>query len=222
MKFASRFMWLTTLCVGATGGLLASLVGWPLPWVIGSLVLIIIVRCCGWLVPEIPEGRKVGQLIVAIVFKRFNLPNPWTFGPFLVCAIVVGGADLHMSMPVWLSSAGQLMVGCALGINFDRSFFRRAPRFLCNVLLLLTGSILATAMMAWLLGQAVDVAWLSLALGMMPGSAPEMSLTAAALNLSVTLVTAMQILRMIFIQAATLPLYRLSERWGRRCAPVAQ
>src|SRR5471032_1400060 len=66
MKFASRFMWLTTLCVGATGGLLASLVGWPLPWVIGSLVLIIIVRCCGWLVPEIPEGRKVGQLIVAI------------------------------------------------------------------------------------------------------------------------------------------------------------
>jgi uncharacterized membrane protein AbrB (regulator of aidB expression) len=35
-----------------------------------------------------------------------------------------------------------------------------------------------------------------------------MSLTAEALNLAVTLVTAMQIIRMVLIQAATLPLYR--------------
>ncbi|MNY79753.1 putative ammonia monooxygenase [compost metagenome] len=57
----------------------------------------------------------------------------------------------------------------------------------------------------------MGISWLSLALGMMPGSAPEMSLTAEALNLSVTLVTAMQIIRMVIVQAAALPLYRWLE-----------
>lgn len=332
------FPWLPTLLFGALGGGLASLIGWPLPWVIGSLAMVILVRCCGWQVPEIPHGRKGGQLIVAIaigchftrdvmyqvfgnlgivavaivltlllalisirlmhgwgtrfstayfalmpanstemvhlarqrgadagfvaaahsvrlllillgvpiaasfavphavhaavqpvlwgwllaifplgwlmaqLFKKTGLPNPWTFGPFLVCAVVVGGMNLHMSMPGWLSACGQLMVGCALGINFDRAFFRRAPAFLLKVLLLLAGSVAATAAVAWLAGYLMGVSWLSLALGMMPGSAPEMSLTAEALNLSVTLVTAMQIIRMVVVQVATLPVYGWLER----------
>jgi membrane AbrB-like protein len=332
---------LATLIAGILGGALASWIGWPLPWVIGSLAMVMAVRCCGWRVPDIPHGRKAGQLIVAtaigchftvnvmhevavhlgavtmaiamtlllallgirllyswgiglstayfalmpanstemihlarqrgadagfvaaahslrlllillgvplaasfaaphaihalaqpviwgwlltilplgllmaMLFKRLDLPNPWTFGPFLVCAVVVGGADLHMSMPGWLSACGQLLVGCALGVNFDRAFFRRAPAFMLKVLLLLSGSIIATAAVAWLMGEWLDIGWLSLALGMMPGSAPEMSLTAEALNLAVTLVTAMQIIRMILIQAATLPVYRWMEK---RCS----
>lgn len=323
-----------TLLVGLLGGGLASLVGWPLPWVIGPLGMVMAVRCCGWLLPEIPHGRKAGQLLVAtaigchftlsvmhevfsnlsivavaiactlvlallsvlilcrwgvsystayfalmpanstemihlarqrgadagfvaaahslrlllillgvplavsfaaphtvhatalpvvwgwlltlmplgllaaLVFKRFGLPNPWTFGPFLVCALAVPGADLHMRMPGWLSACDQLMIGCALAINFDRAFFRRAPGFMCKVLSLLAGSVIATAAVAWALGWMLGVSWLSLTLGMMPGSAPEMSLTAEALGLAVTLVTAMQIIRMVLVQAATLPLYR--------------
>lgn len=65
------------------------------------------------------------------------------------------------------------------------------------------------ALVAWALGAGLGVPWLSLALGMMPGSAPEMSLTAEALGLAVALVTAMQVIRMLLIQAACLPLYRL-------------
>ncbi|OLF52929.1 AbrB family transcriptional regulator [Pseudomonas chlororaphis] len=330
--------WLATLCLGAVGGWLASKVGWPLPWVIGSLLSVLASRCGGYLVPEVPRGRQLGQLIVAVtigchftwpvlqqvfmnlgvivtailltlllavlsvlvlyrwgvafataffalmpanstemvhlgrqrqgdasfiaaahsirlllillavpaaatfsgshaimaakapvlwpwlatillagwlvalVFKRFDLPNPWTFGPFLVCAIVVGGNDLSVSMPDWMSGFGQLLIGCALGSTFDRSFFRRAPAFLSKVLLLLIGSVIATAAAAWLLGRLLGIPSLSLALGMMPGSAPEMSLTAEALGLSVTLVTAMQIIRMVLIQSACLPLYGWLER----------
>lgn len=331
------FQWMPTLLFGVLGGGLAGLIGWPLPWVIGSLAMVILVRCFGWRIPEIPHGRKAGQLIVAIaigchftpdvmhqvfvnlgivavaivltlmlalisirllhgwgtgfstayfallpanstemvhlarergadtgfvaaahsvrlllillgiplaaslatphaahvalqpvlwgwlliifplgwlmakLFKKVGLPNPWAFGPLLVCAMVVGGMDLRMSVPGWLSACGQLMVGCALGINFDRAFFRRAPAFLLKVLLLLAGSVVATTAVAWLAGYLMGISWLSLALGMMPGSAPEMSLTAEALNLSVTLVTAMQIIRMVIVQAAALPLYRWLE-----------
>ncbi|NWA66313.1 AbrB family transcriptional regulator [Pseudomonas reactans] len=330
--------WLFTLIIGALGGSLASWAGWPLPWVIGSLVAVMLIRCAGSLVPEIPHGRQAGQLIVAVAigchftlpvmqqvaahlglivtavlltlvlalcsvlilhrwgvpfstaffalmpanssemvhlgrqrqgdtsfiaaahsirlllilltvpavatfgmppvaahaplpviwpwlifilavgwlaalgFKQCKLPNPWTFGPFLICAVGVGCNHLSMSMPGWLSGSGQLLIGCALGVAFDRSFFQRAPGLLGKVLLLLTGSVIASALAAWALGAGLGMPWLSLALGMMPGSAPEMSLTAEALGLAVTLVTAMQVIRMLLIQAACLPLYRLLDR----------
>lgn len=330
--------WLFTLIIGALGGSLASWAGWPLPWVIGSLVAVMLTRCAGSLVPEIPHGRQAGQLIVAVAigchftlpvmqqvaahlgliitavlltlvlalcsvlllhrwgvpfstaffalmpanssemvhlgrqrqadtsfiaaahsirlllilltvpavatfgmppvvahaplpvvwpwlifilgvgwlaalgFKQCKLPNPWTFGPFLICAVGVGCNHLSMSMPGWLSGSGQLLIGCALGVAFDRSFFQRVPGLLGKVLLLLTGSVIASALAAWALGAGLGMPWLSLALGMMPGSAPEMSLTAEALGLAVTLVTAMQVIRMLLIQAACVPLYRLLDR----------
>lgn len=342
-----RPYWFVTLFVGALGGGLASWAGWPLPWVIGALLAVMITRCAGGPIPEIPHGRKVGQWIVAVAigchftlpvmqqvaahlglvvmavlltlvlalcsvqvlrrwgvpfgtaffalmpanstemvhlgrqrqadtsfiaaahsirlllillavpalatlgvpdalvraplpviwpwlifilamgglaalaFKRCNLPNPWTFGPFLICAVGVGCNNLSMSMPGWLSGGGQLLIGCALGVAFDRGFFRRAPGFLLKVLLLLAASIVVTALVAWGLGVWLGMPWLSLALGMMPGSAPEMSLTAEALGLAVTLVTAMQVIRMLLIQAMCLPLYHLLARGLRVQAPAS-
>ena len=345
MMLNLRQYWLVTLMVGALGGSLASWAGWPLPWVIGALVAVLLTRCAGGQVPEVPYGRQAGQVIVAVAigchftlpvmqqvaahlglimlavsltlvlalgsvlilhrwgvplgtaffalmpanssemvhlgrqrqadagfiaaahsirlllilltvpavvtfgvphvaaqpalpviwpwlvfilatgwlaalgFKQCNLPNPWTFGPFLICAVGVGCNNLSMSMPGWLSGTGQLLIGCALGVAFDRSFLRRAPGFLSKVLLLLAGSVMATALAAWALGTWLEMPWLSLALGMMPGSAPEMSLTAEALGLAVTLVTAMQVIRMLLIQAACLPLYRLLTRAPQVQAP---
>ena len=339
--------WLFTLIIGALGGSLASWAGWPLPWVIGSLVAVMLTRCAGGLVPEIPHGRQAGQLIVAVAigchftlpvmqqvvahlglivtavmltlvlalcsvlilyrwgvtfgtaffalmpanssemvhlgrqrqadtsfiaaahslrlllilltvpavatfgmpavtahapmpviwpwlifilamswlaalgFKQCKLPNPWTFGPFLICAVGVSCNQLSMSMPGWLSGSGQLLIGCALGVAFDRSFMRRAPGLLAKVMLLLTASVVTTALAAWALGTGLGMPWLSLALGMMPGSAPEMSLTAEALGLAVTLVTAMQVIRMLLIQAACLPLFRLLDRAPQVQAPAS-
>lgn len=341
-----RQHWLVTLIVGITGGVLANWAGWPLPWVIGSLVCVMLTRCAGGLLPEIPHGRQAGQLIVAVAigchftlpvmqqvaahlglimtavlltlvlalcsvlilhrwgvplgtaffalmpanssemvhlgrerqadtsfiaaahsirlllillavpaavtfgmpavtvpaplpviwpwlvfillmgwlaalgFKQCKLPNPWTFGPFLICAVGVGCNNISMSMPGWLSGSGQVLIGCALGVAFDRGFFRRAQGQLGKVMLLLAGSVTTTALAAWALGAGLGVPWLSLALGMMPGSAPEMSLTAQALGLAVTLVTAMQMIRMLLIQAMCLPLYRWLSTGSRKYGPA--
>ena len=57
--------WWATPLIGALGGWLATLANWPLPWMIGSLLAVIAVRCSGWLVSEVPRGRQVGQWIVA-------------------------------------------------------------------------------------------------------------------------------------------------------------
>ncbi|SDH74935.1 hypothetical protein SAMN05216588_10747 [Pseudomonas flavescens] len=59
--------YLGTPLVGATGALIASAVGWPLPWMIGSLVAVILVRCTtAWQLQALPGGRKFGQWIIGI------------------------------------------------------------------------------------------------------------------------------------------------------------
>lgn len=56
--------WLTPLA-GAAGGALASLIGWPLPWMVGSLLAVILLRCLGGLdLREVPGARKGGQWLV--------------------------------------------------------------------------------------------------------------------------------------------------------------
>lgn len=57
--------WWATPVVGVVGALLASAAHCPLPWIIGSMLAVILVRCCGWAIAEIPNGRKSGQWLIA-------------------------------------------------------------------------------------------------------------------------------------------------------------
>ncbi|WP_068825472.1 AbrB family transcriptional regulator [Pseudomonas sp. BMS12] len=57
--------WLLTPVAGAAGGYLASLIGWPLPWMVGSLLAVILLRCLvGLDLREVPGARKSGQWLV--------------------------------------------------------------------------------------------------------------------------------------------------------------
>lgn len=57
--------WWATPVVGICGAMLAEYAHWPLPWIIGSMLAVIIVRCSGWLIDEIPSGRITGQWMIA-------------------------------------------------------------------------------------------------------------------------------------------------------------
>ncbi|MCI8210248.1 hypothetical protein AUC61_11935 [Pseudomonas sp. S25] len=333
--------WWATPLVGLAGGYLASQVGWPLPWMVGSLLAIILVRCLTpWPLAEIPGGRKCGQWIVGIgiglhftpvvieqvtahfgliflaalitsissvvgvwlmlrtgedrataffssmpggsgemvnlgarngatlssvaagqslrvlmvvlcvpaIFKylmgegtpivhagsvnwlwlavlfplgaavawlwqRLKQPNPWLFGPLLVSAVISVSFDLHIGLPEGSSQIGQWLIGSGLGCHFNRQFFRRAPSFMIRTLLgtALTMSIAALA--ALVLSTATHLDLRSLTLGMMPGGIAEMSLTAEVLQLSVPLVTAMQVMRLLFVLFLAEPIFRY---WNRQ------
>ena len=64
-RLFSALRYLSAPLTGALGGLLASLAGWPLPWMTGSLVAVILLRCSGWQCSPPPGSRQTGQLIVA-------------------------------------------------------------------------------------------------------------------------------------------------------------
>lgn len=333
--------WWATPLVGLAGGYLASQIGWPLPWMIGSLLAIILVRCLTpWQLTEIPGGRKCGQWIVGIgiglhftpivieqvlahfgliffgalvtsvssvvgvwlmrrtgedrataffssmpggsgemvnlgarngaqlssvaaaqslrvlavvlcvpaIFKyllgsgpphlqaatvnwwwlallfpagallawgwqRLKQPNPWLFGPLLLSAAVSVTWDLHIGLPQGGSQIGQWLIGSGLGCHFNRSFFRRAPSFMARTLLGTALTMIIAALAALALSALTHLDLRSLTLGMMPGGIAEMSLTAEVLQLSVPLVTAMQVMRLLFVLFLAEPLFRY---WSRQ------
>jgi membrane AbrB-like protein len=333
--------WWGTPLVGLLGGYLASQVGWPLPWMVGSLLAIILVRCLTpWQLAEIPGGRKCGQWIIGIgiglhftpvvieqvmahlglilfaalitsissvvgvwlmlrtgedrataffssmpggsgemvnlgarngavlssvaagqslrvlavvlcvpaifkylmgegtpvvhagavdwlwlavlfpvgaavayVWQRLKQPNPWLFGPLLVSAAISVMLDLHIALPDGSSQIGQWLIGSGLGCHFNRQFFRRAPSFIGRTLLGTALTMIIAALAAFALSAATHLDLRSLTLGMMPGGIAEMSLTAEVLQLSVPLVTAMQVMRLLFVLFLAEPLFRY---WGRR------
>lgn len=334
-------LYVATGLVGLAGGFAASKVGWPLPWMIGSLLAIILVRCLTpWQLPEIPNGRKCGQWVigigiglhftpavieqvashfvliffsavfttvtsvisvwllrrsgedrataffasmpggsgemvnlgarngavlsqvaaaqslrvlavvlcvpavfkyllgdgvalnhagsvswswlaliaplgiaVALLWRRLRQPNPWLFGPLLVAASVSLATNLQIALPNGASQIGQWLIGSALACHFNREFFRRAPSFLARTLLATALCMAIAALAAWALSVLTALDLRSLTLGMMPGGIAEMSLTAETLQLSVPLVTALQVMRLLLVLFLAEPLFRA---WNAR------
>ncbi len=330
--------WLATPLCGAVGGYLASLAGWPLPWMVGSLLAVILVRCSGWRLTEVPGGRQTGQWLVAsaiglhfsgavleqvlehfaiiligafgtlllsligiallrrgdvdrataffasmpggasemvnlalrhdaqparvaaahslrlllvvlivpalftwslpalpapspaavdwawlalllpagaalaLLWRKLRQPNPWMLGPLSVCALASASLDLHLGLPPGVGQFGQWLIGCSLGCHFDRPFFRNAPDFLARVLVFTLLAMLVAAGLAEGLGWLTGLDRAALMLGMMPGGITELCLTAEALQLSVALVTALQVLRLFLVMFLAEPLFRLWQK----------
>lgn len=333
--------YLGTLLVGVLGGVLAYLIHWPLPWMIGPLVAVILVRCCTpWQLVNVPGGRKLGQWIIGIgiglhfstavveqiaehalvifigalittlgsamgiwllrktgespataffasmpggsaemanlgyrhgadlsrvaaaqslrvvvvvlsvpaIFKfvigdgqlhssiatvdwawlvliftcgglagwglqRINQPNPWMFGPLFVTAPLSALFDLHIALPEGASQLGQLLIGSSLGCYFDRSFFQRAPSFLLRSFIATLLMMVFAALAAVGLGLIATLDIRASILGMMPGGIAEMSLTAEVLQLSVPLVTAMQMLRLLLVMFLAEWVFKRWQKW---------
>ncbi|WP_110973361.1 AbrB family transcriptional regulator [Pseudomonas huaxiensis] len=347
MSESSFRQWWATPLVGLAGGFAASAVGWPLPFMVGSLLAIILVRCLTpWQLAEIPGGRKCGQWVVGIgiglhftphvaeqvashfgliffgalitsfssvvgvwllrrtgedrataffssmpggsgemvnlgarnganlsrvaagqslrvlavvlcvpaafkyllgdgvpiahagavnwawlallfplgalvawTWQRLKQPNPWLFGPLLVAGVASIGWNLHLGLPDGASQIGQWLIGSGLGCHFNRAFFRRAPSFLARTLAATVLTMLIAAIAALALSAATHLDLRSLTLGMMPGGIAEMSLTAETLQLSVPLVTALQMMRLLFVLFLAEPLFRhWDSQFSRRSA----
>ena len=119
-RLRSTLLFLSAPLAGALGGLLASLANWPLPWMTGSLLAVILLRCSGCLCSPPPGSRQTGQLIVA-------------------CAI-----GLHITTPdiaQMLSHLGLIVLGACgtfllslIGINLlTRAGYDRATAYFASM-----------------------------------------------------------------------------------------
>ncbi|MNZ24782.1 putative ammonia monooxygenase [compost metagenome] len=196
------------------------------------LVLLLVPALFGWGLPRLPALPETppdwsalalllpAGLLAALLWRRIGQANPWMLGPLLLCAIASASLDLQLALPGGLALLGQWLLGCALGAHFDRAFFRRAPGFIVRVVIFTLLAMLAAAGFGALLGQLAGGHGRALMLGSMPGGISELGLTAASLQLSVALVSAQQLLRLLLVMLLAEPLYlgwrRLAATRDRR------
>jgi membrane AbrB-like protein len=135
------------------------------------------------------------------LFAKLRIANAWVLGPLLI----VGGltaANLPLtSLPRWLVNGGQLLIGSALGTRFSPSFFRAAPRFLAVSAGATTLTLILCAGFVGALVWLIPIPFASLLLASSPGGMAEMSITAREMHLSVPLVTATHVLRVVLLTA---------------------
>lgn len=145
------------------------------------------------------------------VLALVRAPNAFMLGAlFSVIALTV--CEMNFSaMPPVVSNIGQLLIGCALGGRFERSFLDRVPRFvaatLASILLAIGLAAVLGISLAWAYGLPVP----SVVLATAPGGIAEMCITAKVLQLGVPLVTAAHVTRVIVLVTGTGTLFRVAR-----------
>lgn len=170
------------------------------------------------LVPWLAFGLLLGQVSERLRFHNGCLLMPIFFG----AALTVSGIDLS-AVPHWLIDFAQLMFGLVLGARYERAFFVRYKLFipfaLLNSFFILIASVIAGVALAW----AFSLPLATMIIATSPGGLAEMTITAQALQISVPLVVAFHLFRVVMVNMGTQYFYTTAawmfDRTGRSRKP---
>jgi len=151
----------------------------------------------------------------ALVAQWGGVPNAFVLGSLAVAIPLTASDVVLSSVPAAASATGQLLLGCALGARFDRTFAHGAARFVSAVVASVALAIVLTTGFAFALAGAAGVPTATLVLGLAPGGIAEMCITAKVLQLGVPLVTGFHVTRVIVLLLGTAPLFRALRGWRR-------
>jgi membrane AbrB-like protein len=174
------------------------------------------------LAPWLAVGCVLGE-----VSERFRFNNGYLLMPiFFGAALTVSGFQLS-AVPRWMTEFAQLMFGLVLGARYERAFFARYKLFipfaLLNSFFMLIASVAAGALLAWFF----DLPIATMILATSPGGLAEMTITAQALQISVPLVVAFHLFRVVVVNMGTQHIYSfatalLERRPARRQKRAAE
>lgn len=148
--------------------------------------------------------------------RVLRVPNPFMFGPLLVSSLLAMLDLRFSSMPGWLSNAGQLLLGCALGVRFGRRSLASLPLLAASVVASVVAAMAFSTAVAFAISKATGVPFPTLVLAVAPGGIAEMCITAKVLQLGVPLVTAAHVVRVVVLVSATGWVYQTALRVGSR------
>lgn len=172
-------------------------------------------------VPFEPGGFAIlvgAALTAGFAARRLGAPTPFTLGPLLLTiAVTVAGLQLS-SIPDVLSNAAQVLLGCALGARFDRSFVSSAPRLVMAFVPAIGAMLALAAVVGWLIAITSGAYLGTALLAAAPGGIAEMSITAKVLRIGVAFVTAAHVVRYLVVVLFTVPVYRLLEAMRARAS----
>lgn len=168
--------------------------------------------------PEIPLNFSILAPWLAVgwllgeVSERFHFHNGCLLIPiFFGAALTLGGVQLS-AVPHWMIDFAQLMFGLVLGARYERAFFVRYKLFipfaLLNSFFILIASVAAGVALAWLF----DLPVATMIIATSPGGLAEMTITAQALHISVPLVVAFHLFRVVVVNMGTQYIFPIFAR----------
>lgn len=147
------------------------------------------------------------SFILGEVSERMRFHNGCLLMPIFFGAGLTGSGIELSAVPHGLMNFAQLMFGLVLGARYERAFFARYRMFipfaLLNSCFILIASVLAAVILAW--GFSLPIATMIIATS--PGGLAEMTITAQALQISVPLVVAFHLFRVVMVNMGTQYLY---------------
>ena len=141
--------------------------------------------------------------------KLVNVPTGFMMGALVASTLLTVSGFQFSSIPSWLTNAAQVLMGCALGARFDRSFLTHAPRFAMALVPTLALMLAIAAAVGWALAAGSGTYLGGGLLAAAPGGIAEMCITAKVLRISVAFVTAAHVIRYVIVVLLTRPVYRL-------------
>ena len=159
------------------------------------------------LVPWLAFGFVLGE-----VSERLGLQNGYLLMPiFFGAALTMSGIQLS-AVPHWMADLAQLMFGLVLGARYERAFFARYKLFipfaLLNSFFIVIASVAAGVALAWAFGLPIA----TMIIATSPGGLAEMTITAQALQISVPLVIAFHLFRVVIVNMGTQYIYSYAVR----------
>jgi membrane AbrB-like protein len=154
------------------------------------------------LAPWLLFGCLLGE-----VSERLHLHNGYLLTPiFFGAALTISGVQLS-AVPHGFTDFAQLMFGLVLGARYERAFFVRYKLFipfaLLNSFFILLASVIAGTVLAW----AFKLPIATMIMATAPGGLAEMTITAQALQISVPLVVAFHLFRVVVVNMGTQYIY---------------
>jgi len=154
-----------------------------------------------------------------LVLARLNVPNAFVLGALVVAIPLTIAGVSTSAMPRVMVNGAQLLLGCALGSRFNRSFLARAPRFVAAVVVTVALAMGISVLFALLMARLSGIHPATLVLATAPGGIAEMAITAKVLELGVSMVTSFHVTRVMLLLTCTGPLFAWLRRHRRARTP---
>lgn len=154
--------------------------------------------------PPIEVAPFAGTVLVALaggVFGRvLRMPSPYFLGTMLLGAGLHLGGLVDFQLPQWLLAVCYALIGWSIGLNFDRAILRHATRALPQIVLSILALMAFCGGLAWLLAHEMGIDPLTAYLATSPGGMDSVAIIAAAAdNVNLSFVMALQMARLLFV-----------------------
>ncbi|QKX52709.1 AbrB family transcriptional regulator [Planococcus glaciei] len=147
--------------------------------------------------------------VAGMVFKKINVPTAFLLGPiFLIMALNIAEVDVPL-MPSSLLHIAQLLIGIYIGLLLKKEDIKLTPKLIFYSVFSSAVLIAFAYGLSFILQDMYDLSFSTSFLSVVPGGLDQMGIIAASVHADVTVVTAFQLFRIIFLSVFIVPFVKV-------------